>query len=192
MKYTCFMQSVVSPCIIIIVVYAASVYSRLNDTEQNPFYSASNALVGQDNSVLHREWWIKQMYPNPQTFDGSMECGRRGNISWICDPNGILTAEQADSIEMDLDEIRRLTACTCRACSSDEIILGDEEYYGFTIGVALVAKIMPTMKPGDEQTDEDLTAEAQQWAEYLLHDSWKLGNCGNDAVVFISKEDNKC
>ncbi|XP_070579360.1 uncharacterized protein [Ptychodera flava] len=135
--------------------------------------------------------WIKQLYPNPQTLDGSIHCGRGGNVSYICDPNGVLTMEEADLLEKDLEEIRRVTACICRPCLTGVETDSKEEFSGFVIGIAIVNKMIPTLKIQEEQTEEDLQEEAKRWASFLLRDLWGLGHCGNDAVVFISAKDNK-
>ncbi|XP_077979488.1 uncharacterized protein LOC144434848 [Glandiceps talaboti] len=134
---------------------------------------------------------LKEVYVNPQTVEGSLQCGRSGNVSWICDPNGVLTVEEADTLENDLDEIRRLTACVCKRCTSNTIPVpdGEGEFAGFIVGVALLKKMIPTLKTKKEQTQDDLQLEAKRWAAYLL-DDWRLGDCGNDAILFVSVDDN--
>ena len=99
-------------------------------------------------------------------------CGRRGKVSWICDPENILSYGAADKIEELLYSIVKNTASGC-------------SYYhngkpGFQIGVAVLNQMSGI--PG-----EPVEETAKTFAKHL-HDSWGVGHAGCDdgAMLLIS------
>ena len=95
--------------------------------------------------------WLKEDFPNP-TKD-LVSCGRRGKVSWICDPDKVLSYETANKVEELLDSIGKNTAS---GCSSDEKA-------GFQIGVAVLKKMRTIPGESVEETAEKFTKH--------LHDS---------------------
>ena len=114
--------------------------------------------------------WYKEDFPDP-TIDVET-CGRRGKVSWICDPENILSYGAADKIEELLYSIVKNTASGC-------------SYYhngkpGFQIGVAVLNQMSGI--PG-----EPVEETAKTFAKHL-HDSWGVGHAGCDdgAMLLIS------
>ena len=114
-----------------------------------------------------REWY-KEDFPNP-TRDVK-GCGRRGEVSWICDPENILSYKAANKIE---ELIYSVVKNTYSGCSNDE-------KPGFQIGVAVLNRMRGI--PG-----EPVEETAKTFAKHL-HDSWGVGHAGCDdgAMLLIS------
>ena len=112
--------------------------------------------------------WRKEEFPNPTKDVGS--CGRRGRVSWICDPEKILSYETANKIEELLYSVAKNTVS---GCSSGEKA-------GFQIGVAVLKKMLRI--PG-----ESVKETAEKFAKHL-HDSWGVGHAGCDdgAMLLLS------
>lgn len=117
------------------------------------------------------ETWDKEDFPNPQTDINSDFCGRGCKSSWICDPGHIISTEQADGLDKEIEAIRKTTPCTCLSC---------EDEGGYIISIALVPSI--TYISGRENE------AAKNFSDYLHNVSWSYGNCGNDVVIFVSRE----
>ncbi|XP_070579361.1 uncharacterized protein [Ptychodera flava] len=136
----------------------------------------------------HHEW-RKEFYPNPRNVSrGSIDCGRDGNASWICDPNNVLNEDEADVLDAFSEEIALGTECVCPQCKVD--FNGTQSPYGYVIGIAIVNKMDASYENINCPTKKELAEEAEQWSNYLLDKSWKIGDCGNSIIVFFSREDN--
>ncbi|XP_063402388.1 uncharacterized protein LOC134686643 [Mytilus trossulus] len=119
--------------------------------------------------------WDKEDFPNPQTDIKGDFCGRGCKSSWICDPGHIISNEQADALDKEIDSIRTTTPCMCVSCEDDARDGG-----GYIISIALVPSI--TYIPGVEN------AAVKNFTDYLRNVSWSYGDCGNDMLIFISRE----
>ena len=111
--------------------------------------------------------WYKEDFPDP-TIDVET-CGRRGKVSWICDPENILSYGAADKIEELLYSIVKNTDSGC-------------SYYhngkpGFQIGVAVLNQMSGI--PG-----EPVEETAKTFAKHL-HYSWGVGHAGCDDGVML-------
>ena len=111
--------------------------------------------------------WYKEDFPDP-TIDVET-CGRRGKVSWICDPENILSYGAADKIEELLYSIVKNTDSGC-------------SYYhngkpGFQIGVAVLNQMSGI--PG-----EPVEETAKTFAKHL-HDNWVVGHAGCDDGVML-------
>lgn len=112
--------------------------------------------------------WHKEDFPNP-TRDVEV-CGRKGKVSWICDPEKILSYKAANKIEELLYSVVKNTVS---GCSSGEKA-------GFQIGVAVLHRM--SRIPG-----ESVEETAEKFAKHL-HDSWGVGHAGCDdgAMLLVS------
>ena len=109
--------------------------------------------------------WYAQDFPNP-TRDVKA-CGRRGKVSWICDPENILSYEAADMIEELLYSIVKNTASGC----------SNDKEPGFQIGVVVLNRMSAI--PG-----EPVEETAKTFAKHL-HYSWGVGHAGCDDGVML-------
>lgn len=112
-----------------------------------------------------REWY-KEDFPNP-TIDVKA-CGRNGKVSWICDPENILSYQAANKIEELLYSVVKNTASGC----------SNDDKPGFQIGVAVLNRMRGI--PG-----EYIEETTKTFAKHL-HDSWGVGHTGcNDGTVLL-------
>lgn len=128
------------------------------------------ALCSQGSSAQR---WSQEEFPNP-TKDLEA-CGRRGKVSWVCDPDNVLSYETSNKVEELLYSIGKNTAS---GCSSDEEA-------GFQVGVAVLKKIRNVRLESVEETAEKFTKH--------LHDSWGVGHAGCDdgAMLLLSILDRR-
>ena len=114
--------------------------------------------------------WYKEDFPDP-TIDVET-CGRRGKVSWICDPENILSYGAADKIEELLYSVVKNTDSGCSYY--------DNGKPGFQIGVAVLNQMSGIPGEPVEETAKTLAKH--------LHDSWGVGHTGCDdgAMLLIS------
>ena len=111
--------------------------------------------------------WYKEDFPDP-TIDVET-CGRRGKVSWICDPENILSYGAADKIEELLYSIVKNTDSGCSYY--------DNGKPGFQIGVAVLNQMSGIPGEPVEETAKTLAKH--------LHDSWAVGHAGCDDGVML-------
>jgi hypothetical protein len=106
----------------------------------------------------------------------------------LCDPDQILAPEEADQLDRQIERVMNETKCPCsyESCSSRKY------YKGFKVAVALI-KRMPDDQDVPFKSDTDKLTQnldkARMYA-YTLLNRWKFGKCGEDLVIFYSKDDN--
>lgn len=125
------------------------------------------------NTRAYREWSADD-FPNP--VKDIHLCGRRGVASWICDPDGVLSYEEANRLEGIIFALSKETHSGCSM---------DKEKPGFQLGLALMRKISIYAV---ESADEIVQLMAER-----LHSKWGVGHQGcDDGVLFLlSTEDRK-
>ena len=111
--------------------------------------------------------WYKEDFPDP-TIDVET-CGRRGKVSWICDPENILSYGAADKIEELLYSVVKNTDSGCSYY--------DNGKPGFQIGVAVLNQMSGIPGEPVEETAKTLAKH--------LHDSWAVGHAGCDDGVML-------
>ncbi|XP_046554118.1 uncharacterized protein LOC124263504 [Haliotis rubra] len=123
-----------------------------------------------------RVWHVNQ-YPDPWWFP---EQCNRDNKSAVCDPNGIVTKQQANDIDRLIEAVAVDTRCPCYDCVSNQ--------RGYVIRVALMHQMENLLEEGEEIMDR--LKNARLFA-YLLTKRWKLtGNCNETVLIVYSKADN--
>ena len=117
--------------------------------------------------------WLKEEFPNPTKDLGS--CGRRGKVSWICDPDNVLSYETANTVEELLYSVGKNTVSGC----------SNDEKAGFQIGVAVLKKMRDFPGQSVEETAEKFTKH--------LHDSWGVGHtdCDDGVMLLLSIHDRQ-
>lgn len=118
---------------------------------------------------------------------------RQATISFICNPDSVLTNEQANNLNRSVTDIYHSTLCPCspEACGPDN--------YGYPIGIAVVKNMQPgasvrtvpaTNGDGGEAARLDATlSSARTFANTLLA-SWQIGRCKESVLIFYSQDDN--
>ena len=131
-------------------------------------------ILSKLKEVQSDEVWQKEQFPNPARDIEA--CGRRGKVSWICDPDNILSYETANKVEELLFSVRKNTVSGCSTSSENP---------GFQIGVAVMKKMRGV-------PDESIAVTAENFAKHL-HDRWGVGNAGCDdgAVLLLSITDRQ-
>ncbi|KAM7431148.1 hypothetical protein ABFA07_018258 [Porites harrisoni] len=124
-------------------------------------------ILSKLKDVQSYEVWQKEQFPNPARDIEA--CGRQGRVSWICDPDKILSYETANFVEELLSSVRKYTYSGCSYVDGNP---------GFQIGVAVMKKMRGI--PG-----ESIAVTAENFAKHL-HDRWGVGNAGcDDGAVFL-------
>merc|ERR1719328_655663 len=93
-------------------------------------------LIGLVSAIAAQEVqtsWTRANYPNPQT--DSYGCGRYSKKSYLCDPNKLLSDDEANQLDLVLESVVNDTKCPCStyACRTSRT--------GYVIAVALMNKI---------------------------------------------------
>jgi len=124
--------------------------------------------------------WRKEDFPNP--LKEPVKCGRRTNKqTFICDPDNILSKQEADSLDEQIGKTLSNTTCVCgQVC--------EESDAGFSIAIAMVNRIHHTE---EFLTEADKLKITEKFSRHLRTSSWVFGQCDNDAVIIINKEFNK-
>jgi len=130
-------------------------------------------------TVQAKEWTAAE-YPNPQDKAEYYKCGRRAP-SYVCDPDGLISRQQADSLDHVLLNLPKDTMCPCSAWACEK------NSSGYIIAVALVQKL----ERADyiEDTTEGKTGLVRRFAFDLLRKKWRWGHCEETTVIVFSKAD---
>lgn len=110
--------------------------------------------------------WLKENFPNP--IRDTRKCGRRGVVSWICDPDEVVPYEEANILEEMLQNVGTKTKSGCSV---------DPQRPGFQVGIA----VMNEMEVPSEMTKEEV---AKDFARHL-HSKWGVGSAGCDDGVLL-------
>ncbi|MEW5310569.1 MAG: hypothetical protein WDW38_002355 [Sanguina aurantia] len=138
---------------------------------------AALAVASQVTAKQSISAWTPEQYPNPQ-FNASL-CGRPGvEMSWLCDPDGVLSADSRNVVEGVIQQIAVGDAPFSRApCGS----LGD---VGSQVGVALMKEFQVPLGSNPSRVAE-LFARG-------LHDDWRVGHAlCQDGVLLLLSKDNR-
>ncbi|CAH1800133.1 unnamed protein product [Owenia fusiformis] len=124
-----------------------------------------------------KEWTVED-YPNPQRQ--VYNCGRNGITSWVCDPNNLITHNEANYLDDMINFFMKKTKCACpKKCK--------RKNKGYHIAIALMNKMKPY---SDFESFDDKLKHAAYFSHQLESMLWKYGMCQEDIVILYSKEDN--
>ncbi|CAC5367558.1 unnamed protein product [Mytilus coruscus] len=152
----------------IYLTYISSVTITLSQTLNN----STNPKVNCVAEFSHKEFWEKEDFPNPQINIDL--CGRHCKKSWICDPNKVLSSQQADELDSIIETVAESGKCSCKNCTSTD---------GYNIAVALV----PSIKASKTSLKDTAAMEFTQF----IRVNWNFQKCDNDIVILLSKDDRK-
>jgi len=135
--------------------------------------------------------WAAKDYPNPRLSadrtgaNGGYAACKRPERSYICDPDNILSSDEANQIDVLINKTMYETTCPCslNTCRTQKT--------GYVIGVALVRK-MQLEEEGELDLQEEIAQSLDQSRlfAYTLEQTWGLGQCEEDIIIFFSLEDN--
>ncbi|KAI0228443.1 hypothetical protein LSAT2_021057 [Lamellibrachia satsuma] len=111
-------------------------------------------------------------FPDPQV--DADRCRIDGSPGYICDPDRMLTSDQASYLDRRIDEIRSKTKCVCGRCS------GKRGHY--SIAIALVSSLTSPKR--------DPLLKMEEFTNGLRRGRWSyFGLCQDNVVIAISKGD---
>ncbi|VDM12615.1 unnamed protein product [Wuchereria bancrofti] len=111
-----------------------------------------------------------------------------GEQYYICDPDHVLNASEAQLLNEQLHNLTIGTPCHCQRRS--QCATGDDvnsPFHGFVASIALVNNLQMTIHSPSEQ---QLLDRAESFCR-TLEGRWALGDCGNSVLVFIWKHYKK-
>ncbi|XP_033740593.1 uncharacterized protein LOC117327638 [Pecten maximus] len=134
-------------------------------------------LVGVMAAVVQSQTvWDVVSFPDPR-YEPT-RCGRHSEVteSWICDPNNIISSDDATAIDALLKMTERTTTCGCQSCRTDN--------NGYVIMVAL----MPQMKRiiNDSNSMDSILQDARVYSYYLsLY--WDFTSCDQQVIILYDQ-----
>ncbi|CAH1800897.1 unnamed protein product, partial [Owenia fusiformis] len=113
-----------------------------------------------------------------------IECGRSGRRSYVCDPDRVISENNAVILDMAIEYIRANGTCACRRkkCAKLDLMRGP------AISVALLSSLSLSDGLNDTLKNKRLTMETFGNALHKKAD-WKFGNCKDDITIILSKFD---
>lgn len=111
--------------------------------------------------------WNKEEYPNPQQ---SPKFCQRSHPSLVCDPDSILTKEQAEKLDqLTAQTSNNLTKCYCQVCPEGE--------GGVVVGVALAKNIFRAY-------NSPKAPDSDEFADFVRR-RWQYGTCDNTVLILL-------
>ncbi|KAK7107293.1 uncharacterized protein [Littorina saxatilis] len=131
-----------------------------------------------------RTSWLPEEIPNPQK--NPKACGLGPNPGYICDPNGILTRHQLETIDWFLNGIAFTDNQAMCPCSRYHCEHGGAPRF-YKVAIALVPRLaLPMLTTGRRAEPLD---QVQNFAYRLEHDLWNISSCEEDIVIVYSRDD---
>lgn len=132
-----------------------------------------------------RPSYLPEEYPNPQIRP--RDCGFSGTkAGYICDPAGIITRHQLETINWFLEGIANTENPAFCPCSRYHCEHGPRPRF-YKVAVALVPKLkLPLDSSNREVRPVD---QAQIFAYRLENDLWNISSCQEDIVILYSRDD---
>ncbi|KAL1285406.1 Collagen alpha-2(XI) chain [Trichinella pseudospiralis] len=138
--------------------------------------------VGTAAPIRESMTWTSKSYPDLTSKSG--QCGEHiPRHTFLCDPDHLLTKEDAQNINRRLYELAVSTPCQCQRRSQCVTIgpNGNQLYVGFVTAVAMVRKIALS---SNDPIDSQISTVAERFAR-AVRNRWALGDCDNSALILI-------
>ncbi|KRX39699.1 hypothetical protein T05_15058, partial [Trichinella murrelli] len=143
--------------------------------------------------------WTSKSYPDLTSKNS--QCGEHiPRHTFLCDPDHLLTKEDAQNINRRLYELAVSTPCQCQRRSQCVTIgpNGNQLYVGFVTAVAMVRKIALSSNDPIDRHDQQppiinkliiinfsqISTVAERFAR-AVRNRWALGDCDNSALILI-------
>ncbi|XP_060071630.1 uncharacterized protein LOC132551499 [Ylistrum balloti] len=120
--------------------------------------------------------WDVMAFPDPR-YEPT-RCGRHSDVteSWICDPNNIISSDDAAAIDALLKTTERVTTCSCQKCRIENT--------GYVIMVALMPEMRRIMNTSN--TLGGILQDARVYA-YYLSQYWGFTSCGETIIILYDQ-----
>ncbi|XP_048766134.1 uncharacterized protein LOC125673563 [Ostrea edulis] len=129
-------------------------------------------ILGVESSA---QWRVTD-FPHP--VYQSKQCGRK-EASWICDPNGIVSTEDADAIQEMVTDTYEATRCPCPECATNN--------QGYVIMVAIMPRMYRIVNRS--ALVQDVLYDARVYS-YYLSTLWNVTTCDTNTLVLYSRDDD--
>ncbi|XP_069134378.1 uncharacterized protein [Argopecten irradians] len=120
--------------------------------------------------------WNVLNFPDPR-YEPT-RCGRHSEVaeSWICDPNNIISSDDATAIDAMLKMAEETTTCGCQSCRT--------ENKGYVIMVALMPQMQRIIN--ESNSLKSILQDARVYAYYLsLY--WDFTTCDNQVLILFDQ-----
>ncbi|XP_033631096.1 uncharacterized protein LOC117293003 [Asterias rubens] len=140
--------------------------------------------------------WLATDYPDPQAQPGA--CGFSAdrsatvtpttdlNVTWVCDPDNVLTIDEAILLDNFLKSIFYQSPCDCKV---DSCPGGDVIPSGYLIGVAVVDRM--SFENYEGRDFQPINVIAGDFAKATRLNWFSKQGCDDSAVVFYSRFSNE-
>lgn len=136
------------------------------------FGAILSVLIGVESSA---QWRVTD-FPHP--VYQAKQCGRK-EASWICDPNGIISTQDADAIQQTVKETYDSTQCPCPECAANN--------QGYVIMVAVMPRMYRIVNRSANV--QDVLYDARVYS-YYLSQFWNVTTCDTNTLLLYSKDDD--
>ncbi|XP_022093618.1 uncharacterized protein LOC110980883 isoform X2 [Acanthaster planci] len=118
---------------------------------------------------------VRARYPNP--WQDPEQCRRTDTEkSWICDVDGVLPKEQADSIDSLLVSINANASCVCNCSGNTTFLFADE---GYVMGVAVVTSLEEDLSVANR------TYHLERFGESIRQDWFANRTCDDSILILV-------
>ncbi|XP_077864170.1 uncharacterized protein LOC144349477 [Saccoglossus kowalevskii] len=131
------------------------------------------------NTLVNSSNWSPRVFPSP--LINGWKCGRRRNVSLVCDPDHIISQDSADKIDDALMIAHNTTPCICSntlRCSG---------WGGFRIGVVLV-RALPKSYLRSFDSDEKAM---NSFTKSVRRDWFRDIGCDDNVLVLIVQQNSQ-
>ena len=153
------------------------IYDESSTAEENGTHEVEELTT---SGSYEPRGWSREEIPDPQTYEGSLICGRGGTPSWICDPHGFINPVDASGIDRIIYQWIHdpYLPCPCHErCTPDNL------YFRIYVIVVDYIKIDGNFLVNDAQR----ITGVKEMSEYLRdHTFYGANNCNDSMIIVLS------